>query len=225
MCRVSQSLAPPSITLLAVILAVLFPARLVLSASWLCGIQGIRNANIPVARRPEITGFAKADELFESSRSRPPAMQTGRRNEAAPAGTTCRPGPCAKGEQKTATLQSGLSAKLVGLIGALPGEAVTGAAEVTVRRGLLVNRAAQLEVAQDGTRAQVEVLVHQLDDRRPGDLLSARPGPPRGRRGRPRRCSWQRTGRRTRPSGPPWTGPCRRTRRRRAGRSRRRCRR
>src|SRR5579863_4135867 len=70
-------------------------------------------------------------------------------------------------------LQSGLGAELVGLVGAFPGEAVAGAAEVTVGRGRLVDRAAQVQVTQDGAGAKVEVLLHQLDDRLTGDLLGA----------------------------------------------------
>ena len=40
------------------------------------------------------------------------------------------------------------------------------AAEVAVRGGLGVDRAAQVEVAQDRGRAQVEVLAHELLDPR-----------------------------------------------------------
>src|ERR1700722_6426083 len=69
--------------------------------------------------------------------------------------------------------QTGLGAKLVRLVGALPGEGVAGAAEVAVGGGRLVHRAAQLEVAQDRARAQVEVLLHQLGDGLGGDLLGA----------------------------------------------------
>src|SRR5258707_15375478 len=69
--------------------------------------------------------------------------------------------------------QARLGAELVGLVGALPGEAVAAAAEVAVGRGRLVDRAAQLKVAEDRARAQVEILLHQLDDRLAGDLLGA----------------------------------------------------
>src|ERR1700744_4078579 len=68
-------------------------------------------------------------------------------------------------------LQAGLGAELVRLVGPLPGERVAGAAEVAVGGGRLVDRAAQLQVAQDGAGAQVEVLLHQLDARLAGDLL------------------------------------------------------
>ena len=49
-------------------------------------------------------------------------------------------------------------AERVGLVGALPREVVVVAAEVAVRRGLRVDRATQVEVAQDRRRAEVEVL-------------------------------------------------------------------
>src|SRR6202020_2351170 len=69
--------------------------------------------------------------------------------------------------------QTGLGAKLVRLVGALPGEGVAGAAEVAVGGGRLVHRAAQLEAAPDRARAQVEVLLHRLGEGMGGDLLGA----------------------------------------------------
>jgi len=54
--------------------------------------------------------------------------------------------------------QACLGAELVGLVGALPGEGVTAAPEVAVGRRGLVDRPAQVQVAQDRARAQVEVL-------------------------------------------------------------------
>ena len=134
------------------------------------------------------------------------------------------------------------SRERVGLVGALPREVVVVAAEVAVRGGLRVDRPAQVEVAQDRRRAQVEVLAHELlDPRRPGRApcrtsrrgsrtgarrrSRTRPGSGSGRRARRRRRSSRRSARRTRPSGRPSSGPCRRTRRRRAAPRRRRCRR
>ena len=59
-------------------------------------------------------------------------------------------------------------AERVGLVDALPREVVVVAAEVAVRGGLRVDRPAQVEVAQDRGRAQVEVLADELlDPRRP----------------------------------------------------------
>src|SRR3954464_14379185 len=57
-------------------------------------------------------------------------------------------------------------AERVGFVGALPGEVAVVAAEVAVRRGLRVDRAAQVEVAQDRGRAEVEMLAHELLDPR-----------------------------------------------------------
>ena len=45
-----------------------------------------------------------------------------------------------------------------GLVGALPGELRLGAAEVAERRGLLVDRPAQVELLHDAARRQLEVL-------------------------------------------------------------------
>lgn len=51
-------------------------------------------------------------------------------------------------------------------LGGLPGEVGIGATEVTVSGGLLQDGAAQVEVADDGSRAKIEVVLHDL-----GDLL------------------------------------------------------
>src|SRR5688500_10255421 len=61
------------------------------------------------------------------------------------------------------------------LVGLLPREVVVLAAEVTVGRRLLVDRPVQLQVLAEGARAQVEVLLDQLEDARAAD----RPGPVR----------------------------------------------
>ena len=126
--------------------------------------------------------------------------------------------------------------------GRLPGELLVGAPEVAVGGGPPVDRPAQVEVADDRRRPQVEQLVDGRRDPRRGrpsrcrrSRPSARPGGRRRSRRRPgsrsaaprprRRRAWRPSGRRRRPSGRPWSGPCRRTPRRRGGRRRRRCRR
>jgi hypothetical protein len=50
---------------------------------------------------------------------------------------------------------------------------VVVAAEVAVRRGLLVDRPVELEVGPEGARAEVEVALDQLGDEGAGDLLGA----------------------------------------------------
>src|SRR5215218_1044005 len=67
--------------------------------------------------------------------------------------------------------QAGGRAQRVGLVGALPREVVVLASEVTVRGGLLVDRAVQPQVLAERARAQVEVLVDELRDLRAADLL------------------------------------------------------
>src|SRR3954451_22398906 len=67
--------------------------------------------------------------------------------------------------------QAGGRAQLFGLVRLLPREVVVVTAEVTVRRRLLVDRTVQLEVLAERTRAQVEVLIDQLQDLRAADLL------------------------------------------------------
>src|SRR5579859_2880644 len=69
--------------------------------------------------------------------------------------------------------EPGRSAERVGLVGPLPREVAVVAAEVPVRRGLRVDRAAQVEIAQDRGRAQVEVLADEVDDVRHGNRLGA----------------------------------------------------
>src|SRR5438874_6412182 len=62
-------------------------------------------------------------------------------------------------------------AQRVGLVGALPREVAILAAEVTVRRGIRVDRAPQVEIAEDRRRPQVEVLADELLDLRHRDRL------------------------------------------------------
>src|SRR5919201_5022539 len=64
-------------------------------------------------------------------------------------------------------------AQRLGLVGALPREVVVLAPEVAVGRGLLVDRAVQLEVVAERPRAQVEVLVDERLDLSAADLLGA----------------------------------------------------
>src|SRR4051812_1785864 len=59
------------------------------------------------------------------------------------------------------------------LIRLLPREVVVLAAEVAVGRRLLVDRTVEVQVLAEGARPQVEVLLHEVDDLRPGDLLGA----------------------------------------------------
>src|SRR3954469_11173182 len=61
----------------------------------------------------------------------------------------------------------------IGLVGALPREVAVVAAEVAVRGGLRIDRAPQVEIAQDRGRPQVEVLAHELLDLRDGNRLRA----------------------------------------------------
>ena len=66
----------------------------------------------------------------------------------------------------------------LGLLGPLPGEVAVGTAEVSVRRGLLVDRPTQVEALDDRGRAEVELL--------PDQLTAASTGrSPRSRRSRP----------------------------------------
>src|SRR5204863_717846 len=64
-------------------------------------------------------------------------------------------------------------AQRVGLVGALPREVVVLAAEVPVCRGLLEDRAVELQVLAERARPQIEVLVDELPDPRHADLLGA----------------------------------------------------
>src|SRR4051794_6662620 len=54
--------------------------------------------------------------------------------------------------------------EVVDLGGRLPGELLLLATEVAVRRGLLVDRSAQVEVADDRGRTEVEHLLHCVRD-------------------------------------------------------------
>src|SRR5947207_14023753 len=54
--------------------------------------------------------------------------------------------------------------EVVELVGDLPGELLVAAAEVTVGGGALVDRPAQVEVADDGRRPEVEDVLDSLLD-------------------------------------------------------------
>src|SRR6266446_6970898 len=64
---------------------------------------------------------------------------------------------------------AGRRAQRIRLVGALPREGALVAAEMAVGGGLRVDRPAQVEVAENRCRTQVEVLGHKLLDPRHGD--------------------------------------------------------
>src|SRR6476661_8733379 len=70
-------------------------------------------------------------------------------------------------------LEPGRRAERSRLVGALPGEVAVVAAEVAVRRGLGVDRAPEVEVAEDRRGTQVEMLLHELLDPGHGHGLRA----------------------------------------------------
>lgn len=70
-------------------------------------------------------------------------------------------------------LQARRASQQLGFVGLLPGELGQLAAEVPVIGGLAVDGAAQVEVANDGAGAQVEVLAHQRGDLLIGDDAGA----------------------------------------------------
>src|SRR5712691_3096296 len=66
-------------------------------------------------------------------------------------------------------LEPGRCTERIRLVRALPGEVVVVPAEMTVRRGLRIDRAPEVEVAEDRRGTQVEVLLHELLDPADGD--------------------------------------------------------
>src|SRR5581483_9937452 len=70
-------------------------------------------------------------------------------------------------------LQADRGAERFGAVGPLPGEVRLVAAEVTVCRGLRVDRAEQVELGDDRARAQVEDLADAVLDALHRDLLGA----------------------------------------------------
>src|SRR3990172_8351103 len=69
------------------------------------------------------------------------------------------------GRERLDVLEPGRRAEHRGLVGSLPREVPVLAAEVAVGGGLRVDRPAQIEVADDGTGAEVEVLANEALDR------------------------------------------------------------
>ena len=91
-------------------------------------------------------------------------------------GVHARPSPAGpmRSEGRSArSSQAGLAAQQLGLVGALPGEVVVAAPEVAVGGRLAVDGPPQVEVADDGRRAQVEVRPDELLDDVQLDLLRA----------------------------------------------------
>ena len=78
-----------------------------------------------------------------------------------------------RGRRRLRPSQAGGGAQCVGLVRALPREVVVVAAEVAVGGRLAVDGTAQVEVAEDGRRTQVEVLADEPLDGRELDLLGA----------------------------------------------------
>ena len=70
------------------------------------------------------------------------------------------------GQASSATMERssdpGVGAQCARLVGSLPGELRFGAAEVTERRGLLVDRPSEIELFHDAARRQLEMLAHDL---------------------------------------------------------------
>src|SRR6266545_7433514 len=73
--------------------------------------------------------------------------------------------------RRLADSQAGGLPQLLGLVGPLPREVVLVATEVAVRGGLRVDRSPELEIADDRSRAEVEVLADEVGDPRQRDLL------------------------------------------------------
>src|SRR5207244_13138264 len=67
--------------------------------------------------------------------------------------------------------EPGRRTERIRLVRALPGELALVPAEMTVRSRLRVDRTAEVEVAEDRGRTQVEVLPHELFDPADGDRL------------------------------------------------------
>ena len=197
----------------------------------------------PSPTRPTTCTWSKNDAASAKYVAAPPSMRSRTPNGVLTASNATDPTTVMLTRRRPRRgAEPGGRAQRGGLVGPLPREVVVLAAEVTVRRGLLVDRPVQAQVLAERARTQVEVLADQLEDPRAPDLL----GPERldhDRHGvrhadrvghldlgavgqaRRRRRSWPRSARRRRRSGRPWTGPCPRTPRRRGGPCRRRCRR
>src|SRR5438309_3995067 len=93
------------------------------------------------------------------------------RGEGTTGANTRAAAPGSGGGSRLPRREPGVLAQRLGLVRLLPGEVVVVAAEVAVRRGLLVDRPVQLEVLPEGAGPQVEVLVDELGDLRLGHAL------------------------------------------------------
>ena len=102
-------------------------------------------------------------------RSRRPNGVSSESNATEPTTVTVIRAPAA-----AAAEQAGGGAQRVGAIGALPREVGVAAAEVAVGGGRGVDRPAQVEIAHDRGRAEVEVLADELLDARLGDHARCR---------------------------------------------------
>ena len=95
-------------------------------------------------------------------------------------GSTCATGAIGAGSRLLLTpdsdrlrSQPGCDLEFRGLVGPLPRQIDVGAAEVAVRGGRRVDRAQQVQIADDGARAQVEHLRDRLLDQVGIDVLGA----------------------------------------------------
>src|SRR3977135_783907 len=70
-------------------------------------------------------------------------------------------------------LQTGIGGQLGAFVGCLPGEIGVAAAEVSIRRGLAVNRAAEVERIDDLARLELEVRPHQTRNQLGVNLLGS----------------------------------------------------
>src|SRR5436305_172670 len=70
-------------------------------------------------------------------------------------------------------VETGRLTQLGRLVRALPGEIVVFPAEVTVGRGLLVDRPVQVQVTADRAGPQIEMQSDEIEDLPPADLLRA----------------------------------------------------
>src|SRR6266704_2616333 len=102
-----------------------------------------------------------------SARAKSPAPRRGRavRRERS-AGSTRAERAVETAIRPRPGLVSSQLGQLLGLVGALPGEVGQLATEVAVGGGLRVDRPLEVEVADDGGRAQVERLADRLGDAR-----------------------------------------------------------
>src|SRR5579863_1210263 len=112
--------------------------------SWTCGCS-------ESSARTRSPRASSSSARCEPMKPAPPVMRT--------CSDSCRHG------------EPGGRAQRVGLVGALPGEVPVLAPEVPVRRGVRVDRSPQVEVAEDRSRPQVEVLADERLDLRHRDRL------------------------------------------------------